>query len=99
MFEIFELSDSVQVTTKCGQYFGYDTIPVLNEKRVSFNYGVDDRWFIKSVVFSNLHTKIDNSKEKPTVVLPTPSEIIITISQGDYEKEKECLPAPEEPST
>jgi hypothetical protein len=90
------LSESVQVQTKCGQFFGYNLYTGVTEKCISFNYQTDTNLFIRTVSISTIMTEIDNDKEEPTVLFTSPSQILIRISQAEYDKEKECLPAPKE---
>ena len=95
-FVLVPLYDSVQVEAKCGQYLGYTMYTGVAEKCVSFNYEADDNIFIKTAAISTVKTEINNGKTEPTVQIISPSEIIIRISQEDYDKEKECLPEPEQ---
>ena len=52
-----------------------------------------------TVAVSTLKPEIDNSMEKPTVRFASSDEIIIKISQEDYDAEKECMPALEKKET
>lgn len=95
-FTIETLSESMQVQTKCTKYFGYNTYPGVSDKCVSFNYVSGNNIYFRTVAISTLKAVIDNGKTEPTVEFTGPNQILIRISQQDYDKEKDCLPVPEE---
>jgi hypothetical protein len=95
-FVVLPLSESVQVQTKCGEYLGYNMYPGVTEKCVSFNYGEGDSIFIKTAAISTMKVEIDDGKEEPTVQVVSPSEVVFRMSKTDYDKEKDCLPEPEQ---
>ena len=95
-FVITELSESAGCEKKCGPYFGCDNIPGTTMKRITFNYETDDNVYFRSVALSTINTEIDGGKPKPTVEFTDSGDIIIKISQNDFDKASECLPPPKE---
>jgi hypothetical protein len=95
-FIVLPLTESVQVQTKCGEYLGYTMYTGVTEKCVSFNYEAGDNIFIKTAAISTIKVEIDDGKEEPTVQVVSPSEVVFRMSQADYDKEKDCLPEPEQ---
>ena len=92
VYSITPMSEELQVQTKCGKYFGYNTYPGVAERCVSFNYESGTTVYIRTVAISTLKPEIDSSVEQPTVRFASTDEVIIRISQEDYDAEKECLP-------
>jgi len=92
VYSVTPMSEEVQVQTKCGQYFGYNTYPGVAERCISFSYESGEAVFIRTVAISTLKPEIDSSVEQPTVRFASADEVIIRISQEDYDAEKECMP-------
>jgi hypothetical protein len=95
------LSPDIEVENKCGTYFGYEAISGTTLKRILFNYEDGDQLLFTAVAYSTLDTRIVDGNAKPTVEYTTTGDIIIRISDKEYQKEKDCLPPPEhqEPPT
>jgi hypothetical protein len=92
------LGTNARVEAMCGDFFGYDSIPGIDDKRISFKYATADgeKMFLRAVAYSNIRTEIDDSKEEPTVEFTAQHEIIVRISKSHFDQESECLPPPEE---
>ena len=91
-FLITPMSEAIQVQTQCGQYFGYNTYPGVAERCISFSYESGTSVFIRTVAISTLKPQIDSSAEQPSVRFAASDEVIVKISQEDYDAEKECMP-------
>ncbi len=90
------LGANARVEAMCGDFFGYDSIPGISDKRISFKYASGDKLFVRAVAYSNMRTEIDASKTEPTVEFVAQGDIVVRITQSHYEKEKDCLPPPKE---
>ena len=98
---LIRLSPDLEVENRCGVYFGYEAISGTTLKRVMFNYEDDGNLLFSTVAYSMLVTEIDDSKTEPTVEYTASGDIVVRISDKDYQKEKDCLPPPgkQEPPT
>jgi hypothetical protein len=65
-------------------------------KRITFNYEKGDNVYYRSVALSTIITEIDGSRQKPMVEFSSSGDIIIRISQSDFDEASECLPPPKE---